>query len=209
MTPTVTILSDDQLTREGAEAYLRSCAQVEVLEPQNAARASVAVVLSGRVTETTLASMEAAARNSTHPDLRIVLVAEAVSDLQLVRAVNCGLTSVLLRPHTGYKQLLRAIEDTAAGGAVLPKDLTSTLIRQIRVAQRAASGRGGASAFSMSPRELDILRMLSYGLETSEIARELNYSERTIKNVLHAMLSRLGLHNRAHAVAHAIRAGLL
>ena len=47
------------------------------------------------------------------------------------------------------------------------------------------------------------------GLDTSEIAVSLSYSERTIKNVLHEVTSRLQLRNRSHAVAYALRNGLI
>jgi DNA-binding NarL/FixJ family response regulator len=58
-------------------------------------------------------------------------------------------------------------------------------------------------------REIDVLRLLAEGMSTTEVADNLNYSERTIKNVLHDAITRLNLHNRTHAVAHAIRSGVV
>lgn len=54
-----------------------------------------------------------------------------------------------------------------------------------------------------------MLRLLAEGLDTAEIAAKLNYSERTIKNIISAVTRRLNLRNRTHAVAYAIRAGTL
>ena len=54
-----------------------------------------------------------------------------------------------------------------------------------------------------------MLRLLADGCTTSEIARELCYSERTIKNAIQAFTSRLQLRNRSHAVAYAVRQGLI
>ena len=54
-----------------------------------------------------------------------------------------------------------------------------------------------------------MLKLVAEGLETGEIARRLSYSERTIKNVIHDVTSRLGLRNRSHAVAFALREGLI
>jgi len=51
--------------------------------------------------------------------------------------------------------------------------------------------------------------MLADGATTSEIARELSYSERTIKNAIQALTARLQLRNRSHAVAYAVRQGLI
>jgi len=54
-----------------------------------------------------------------------------------------------------------------------------------------------------------VLRLLAEGMDTAEIAAELCYSQRTVKNVLHGLTNRLNLRNRAHAVAHALRADVI
>ena len=54
-----------------------------------------------------------------------------------------------------------------------------------------------------------MLRLLSEGCDTREVARMLSYSERTVKNVLYGLMTRCGLNNRAHAVAYALRAGAI
>jgi DNA-binding NarL/FixJ family response regulator len=58
-------------------------------------------------------------------------------------------------------------------------------------------------------RELRILRLVAQGLDTTEIAAELAYSERTVKNAIHAVTERYNLRNRSHAVAYAIRVGVI
>ena len=58
-------------------------------------------------------------------------------------------------------------------------------------------------------RELRILRLVAQGLDTTEIAAELSYSERTVKNAIHAVTERYNLRNRSHAVAYAIRVGVI
>ncbi len=60
-----------------------------------------------------------------------------------------------------------------------------------------------------SDRELDVLRLLARGLSTREVAHTLSYSERTIKNVIYGLTTRTGLRNRTHAVAVAVRIGLV
>jgi DNA-binding CsgD family transcriptional regulator len=61
----------------------------------------------------------------------------------------------------------------------------------------------------LQPREVEVLRLVADGFDTVEIARKLNYSERTVKNVIHQITQRLGLRNRPHAVAYAIKNGLM
>jgi DNA-binding CsgD family transcriptional regulator len=58
-------------------------------------------------------------------------------------------------------------------------------------------------------REIVVLRMIASGMETAEIAAELGISERTVKNVVHAITTRMQVRNRAHAVACAVRTGLI
>ena len=61
----------------------------------------------------------------------------------------------------------------------------------------------------MTERELNVLRPLAEGLDTAEVSGQLFYSERTVKNIIHDITSRLELRNRTHAVAYAIKAGLI
>ncbi|MFC9624436.1 response regulator transcription factor [Streptomyces sp. NPDC056930] len=61
----------------------------------------------------------------------------------------------------------------------------------------------------LAPREIDVLRLIAEGHDTPVIAEKLAYSERTIKYVLHELMTRLQLHNRSHAVAYAMRQGLI
>ena len=62
---------------------------------------------------------------------------------------------------------------------------------------------------SWSDREIAVLRLLAQGMSTREVARALCWSERTIKNVVYDLTSRHGLRNRTHAVAVAVRAGVV
>lgn len=61
----------------------------------------------------------------------------------------------------------------------------------------------------LTERELNVLRLLAEGLDTAEVSGQLFYSERTVKNIIHDITSRLELRNRTHAVAYAIKAGLI
>lgn len=73
----------------------------------------------------------------------------------------------------------------------------------------ARTGPGGAPRFGLAPRETEVLRLIAEGLDTRRISEKLAYSERTVKNILHGLMTRLQLNNRAHAVAHALREGYI
>jgi DNA-binding NarL/FixJ family response regulator len=61
----------------------------------------------------------------------------------------------------------------------------------------------------LSERERDVLRLVAQGLPTREVAAQLCYSERTIKNVIHDVVTKLNARTRSQAVAHAMRDGLI
>ncbi|WP_408013465.1 response regulator transcription factor [Saccharopolyspora elongata] len=67
----------------------------------------------------------------------------------------------------------------------------------------------GVNSAGFTSREIDVLRLLSEGWDTEEIGKELCYSERTVKNVIYAMTSRLNLRNRPQLVAYGVRIGLI
>ena len=67
----------------------------------------------------------------------------------------------------------------------------------------------GLTFAGLTEREVGVLRLLAEGLDTAEVGRRLFFSERTVKNVIHDITSRLDLRNRTHAVAYAIRQGLI
>jgi len=67
----------------------------------------------------------------------------------------------------------------------------------------------GLRLSGISARETDVLRLIAQGLSTREIAKKLCYSERTVKSLLHDVTVRFELRNRSHAVAFAVREGLI
>ncbi|HYQ66192.1 helix-turn-helix transcriptional regulator [Actinophytocola sp.] len=65
------------------------------------------------------------------------------------------------------------------------------------------------AGIALSAREIDVLRFIADGHSNVHIARMLSCSHHTVKNVLHDLMGRLQLRNRAHAAAYAVRAGII
>jgi len=196
--------ADDPITADGAAAYFQSGQQpVRLLPAHQSDQAEVLLILVRQVTDETLSWMRQAAESSG-PHSRIVLVADSITELQLLRAVGYGLTGFLQRELVGFARVLQAVLNSRDGRAELPDTLMASLVAQLRTVQNEGSAPKG-----LTPREAEVLRHLADGLDTTEIASRLSYSERTIKNIIHGMITRYELRNRAHAVAHAIRAGLI
>ncbi len=205
---TIALRTDDPLTVDGATAYFQSVRQpIRILPAHQSGKADVLLIIVFSVTEETLSWMRQAGQDGRSRRPRSVLVAESITKSQLMQAVGYGLTSFLNRQQVGFGQVLRTVVNSRDGRAELPDTVVASLIEQLQSAQRARES--GADAGWLTPREVEVLRHLSEGLDTMEIASRLSYSERTIKNTIHGMLTRLGLRNRTHAVAHGIRTGLI
>lgn len=67
----------------------------------------------------------------------------------------------------------------------------------------------GLSTSGLTPREVEVLRLMADGKDMNDIAGELTHAEGTVKNVVYALTSRLNLRNRVHAVAYALRMGII
>jgi len=97
------------------------------------------------------------------------------------------------------------VASAAAGDGRIPPDL----LEQAGCLQHQVLALDGMIFTDLSDRETEILRLVADGYDTSEIARRMAYSERTVKHILHDVITRLQLRNRSHAVAYALRQGLI
>ncbi|MEU1090774.1 LuxR family transcriptional regulator [Streptomyces sp. NPDC005576] len=209
-TPTpisIVVRAADPVSLQGAEVLLRRSQGTSLLPADQAARADVVLVLTNEVAEETMSWMEEANSISVNPDMRIVLVADRISRPRLTRAVRHGLVSVLPRAETGFPEIVQAVLSSRAGSAQMPGELLRSLVEELRTLLR--DPRGSILPGGLEGREVEVLRLLAEGMDTTEIAAKLNYSERTIKNIIFAVTRRLNLRNRTHAVAYAMRVGAL
>jgi DNA-binding NarL/FixJ family response regulator len=116
---------------------------------------------------------------------------------------------VLPRRDATFSRIAAAVLDASRGVSEMPGEAVGWLAQQLRSIQHDVLAPAGLTAAGVQAREIDVLRLLADGLDTAQIATELNYSERTVKNIIHNLLIRLNLRNRSHAVAYALRSGLL
>lgn len=125
---------------------------------------------------------------------------------QLAAILEAGAVGVLAKENLTPATLEANVRAALHGTGVLPSDL---MARVLGAADTGILSPVHASASQLSAREQDVLRLIADGHGTREVAAQLCYSERTIKNVLHDVATKLGARSRSHAVAHAVRAGLI
>src|SRR6478752_481388 len=136
------------------------------------------------------------------PEIRVV-------DATLVAAAEVGVGGLLRRGDTTPESLARALLRVAAGEGEVPPDLLGRLLGQVGRLQRQVLAPRGLAFSGLSDREAEVLKLVASGHDTAEIAGRLSYSQRTVKNILHDVTTRLQLRNRSHAVAYAVREGLI
>ncbi|WP_067463719.1 helix-turn-helix transcriptional regulator [Actinomadura macra] len=198
----VAVHASDPISYEGVVGGLRHRPELNLVDEADAV---VTVVVAEVVDEQVKGVLR---RFSRSIGARSVLIVSDLKEAHLLEAVECGVVAMLWRREAGPDGITRAIVAAAGGNGSLPPDLQGRLLKHIGRIQRGA-GPQGLSAAGLAEREREVLRLISDGLDTSEIARKLAYSERTVKNVLHGLMTRLQLRNRAHAVAYAIREGYI
>ncbi|MEN2423932.1 response regulator transcription factor [Streptomyces rimosus] len=199
----VTITASDPISREGVVSQLRRHPEVDLCEDPGSA--SVAVLVEDVLDEHALARLRRAVRSE---GARVVLVVGTIRENELLDVIECGAGAIVWRREATAHRLVQAVLTTAEGGGDLPADLLGRLISQVGRLHRGG-GDHPASFLGLTPREVDVVRLVAEGLDTAEIAGKLSYSERTVKNVMHGLTTRLHLRNRSHAVAYALREGYI
>ena len=200
----VAVLAGDPITGEGAAAYLANRPGVQVLPVDRQHEAEVVLILVSRVTEQALEWMRQAAARARH-EVRFVLVGDGVRGPDVLRALSHGLVSVIPRQEADFDRILRAIHAVRANRLEMPDVALGWLVEKVRKLQDEVLEPLGVTPAGLEAREADVLRLLAEGLGTPEIATRLNYSERTVENIIHGVLTLWQLRNRAHAVAFALR----
>jgi DNA-binding NarL/FixJ family response regulator len=139
-----------------------------------------------------------------------VLVCSGRSDQrELLAAVQAGAVGYLWKETLTPDALLASLRTAAAGSGVVAPDLLGDLLRTIARASNDVLGPRGLSLSPLTVREQEVLRLVADGHPTREVAKRLSYSERTVKNVIHDVVTKFNARSRSQAVAAAVREGLI
>lgn len=202
----VFVYAGDPISQAGMASQLRGRTELRVVEEQEVDQAAVAVVVADTVDDGIARTIKALQRNRCP---RVVVVATQLDDAGLLTAVEAGACGLLRRAEATPDQVVSAVTRAAAGDGALPPDLLGRLLEQVGQIQRQILEPRGFRVSGLTEREVQVLRLVADGHNTAEIARQLAYSERTIKNVIQDIITRFQLRNRSHAVAYAVRQGLI
>ncbi|WP_435738058.1 LuxR C-terminal-related transcriptional regulator [Cellulosimicrobium sp. PMB13] len=204
---TVSVSAQDPISEGGVVSALRPRPEVRVLgHDEDPLDAEVALVVADQLDDEAVRLVRTVQRGGSG---RAVLVAGRLDEKDVVAAVEAGVVGMVRRGEATPERLVTVIRGAASGEGSMPPDLLGKLLGQVGSLQRQVLQPRGITFAGLATREVEVLRLIADGFDTAEVARHLAYSERTVKNVLHDITSRLQLRNRVHAVAYALREGLI
>ncbi len=130
------------------------------------------------------------------PDIKVIMLTSYADDEALFGSIMAGASGYFLKQTRG-QSLAAAIEKVAKGESLLDPAVTNKVLERMR---RLASGEGDELS-SLSPQERKILTLVSEGMTNKEIAKEIFLSDKTVKNYVSSILSKLNLRRRSEAAA--------
>ena len=137
------------------------------------------------------------------PHIGIVFVTMHANDEFVFRGLQAGGRGYILK-DADPETMLRAIRAVANGESLLGASVAQKVMRQF-----AALDKGqGPLVDRLTPREVEVLKLIAEGMSNKEIADRLSISEKTVKNHINNILSKLHLYDRTQAALYAIRTGL-
>ena len=203
----IVLVDDHSVVREGLERILAGCDDIEVVGEAQDGKEALALVarlapdmvlLDLSLPDVHGLEVLASLRRGECPPHVLILTVDDDDDIVL-EAVRGGADGYVLKTAT-RDELLAAIRKVAAGGRAFDEVVVDALMRD---------GRTPGAAGILTEREVDVLRLVAEGHTNKEIAARLFVSADTVNGHLDNIYRRLGVSDRAHAVAVALRGGLL
>ncbi|WP_433136575.1 response regulator [Actinomadura nitritigenes] len=225
MTIRVLIADDQVMIRDGLAALLSSDPEIEVIGQAGNGREAVdmaraldpdVVVMDIRMPEmdglaatAELIGAPAGADGGDPADVRPKVLVLTTFDLDeyVYEALGAGASGFLLKDASAA-DLVTGVRVVAAGDALLAPSITRRLIGDFARRRRHQRPSPTATA-GLTPREMDVLRLIARGLSNAEIAAELVLAEQTIKTHVGHVLTKLALRDRTQAVVFAYENGLV
>ena len=136
-----------------------------------------------------------------YPKIKIVVLTSFAEDELLFDAISAGASGYVLK-QIGSNELIRALETIGRGDSLLDPAVTKRVFERVREASRKAEDESFAN---LTDRELHVLALIAEGKTNKEIASDIFLSEKTVRNYVSSLLSKLHLSTRSEAAAYAVK----
>lgn len=207
----VLLVDDHGMVREGLKIYLATEEGIEVVgEAEDGAAA--AVIASGLKPDVILMDLlmpgvdgvEGTKRClAASPDSKVVVLTSKADDELVLPAIRAGALSYLLKDLSAG-ELSAAIRSAAAGKPALHPMAASRMMQELNHSPKTPAGPD-----EISPREMDVLKLIGKGLGNQEIGDQLFISERTVKTHVTHILEKLNLRDRTQLAIYAVQNKLI
>jgi len=205
----ILIADDHALVRSGVQALLETVDDLEVVgeaaDGQQAVRAVLALRPDVILLDLEMPVMDGIAAieqiMAQWPDARILVLTSFATDDRVFPAVKAGALGYLLK-DSGPDALVEAIRQVQRGESSLHPKIARKLIQEL-----ARPALQPPTVDPLTPREIEVLRLVAQGLGNQEIADELVIGEATVRSHVSSILSKLHLASRTQAALYALREG--
>jgi two-component system response regulator DevR len=208
----VLIVDDHEVVREGLRSLLNRREAINVVGEAGAVATAIeeaarlrpdVVIMDVRLPDGS--GVEACREiRQENPDTKVIMLTSYADDEAVFASILAGAAGYLLKQTRG-QALAEAIEAVAQGGSLLDPAVTQKVLERVR---SLGGRRPDDSLASLSEQEQKILLLIAEGKTNKEIAEEIFLSDKTVKNYVSSILSKLNLRRRAEAAAFIARKGL-
>ena len=205
----VMLVDDHEVVRQGLRALLESTGRIVIAGEAGGVREAVEVAETVRpdvvVMDVRLADgsgIEATREiRAARPDIKVVMLTSFADDEALFASIMAGAAGYVLKQVRGG-DLIRSIRTVAEGGSLLDPAVTGAVLERLRKGKHLVQDEKLAR---LSPQEERILTLVAGGRTNKEIGEELHLAEKTVKNYVSSILSKLEVARRAEAAAYLAR----
>jgi DNA-binding NarL/FixJ family response regulator len=136
------------------------------------------------------------------PGVKVCILSMKLSPELMQRVLGAGADAYIVK-DISPEELIRAVKSVSAGESYVDPRVAGGLLR------RRSSLGSRAEIGELSTREADVIKLIAEGLANKQISARLNLSEKTVKNHISRIFSKLNINARTQAAVHAIKAGLV
>ena len=205
----VLLVDDHEVVRSGVKALLQATDDIVVTAEAGSVREAIdeadrtrpdVVVMDVRLADGS--GIEATREiRAKHPKTAVVMLTSFADDEALFASIMAGAAGYVLKQVKGG-ELVRAIRTVGKGESLLDPAVTSAVLERLRKGKHLLKDEKLAR---LSPQEERILSLVADGKTNKEIGEELNLAEKTVKNYVSSILSKLEVARRAEAAAYLAR----
>lgn len=205
----ILLVDDHEVVRLGIKSLLSNYPQFEVVAEASNAKEATSRALEYKP-DVVIMDIRLPGKNGIEatreivealPDTKVIMLTSYAEDELLFDAINAGAFGYVLK-QIGSDDLVHALEAIGRGEALIDPKLTQKVFKKVREASRKESDEAFAS---LTDQELRILALTAEGKTNKAIASEIFLSEKTVRNYVSSVLSKLNLKTRAEAAVYAVK----